>query len=123
MYRGTAILGDSTADTFCYLNALETTGSAATTGDVVPSTGITLSANLLRNGRVTVTGVVVTVKDKNGATVAAIFTLSKGTKHNQTANTGNTGNTTPCAKSGRGNYALTVTKVAKNGYPFDPANS
>jgi hypothetical protein len=127
----TATGDNDTSKSFVYsLNAaLANTSPSATppTSTFLRATSITLSARLLRNGQVSVTGVV-TVKDQTGvavpsATVVAIWTLPNGTTQNQTATTGTAGNASFGIRSGRGTYSPRVNNIIKAGYTFEPANS
>ena len=130
-YLVTAIATGGLVRDRCFLYSINTTGSnpppPPPTSIKLRSTGITLSANVLRKGQVSVTGVV-TVRDQNGAavsnaTVAATWTLPSGATQNQTASTVAASTATFSTKSGRGTYTLTVTNVTKTGYTFDPINS
>jgi hypothetical protein len=123
----TATGDNNTSKSFVYsINASGSTPPLPTSTKL-RSTSISLSARLLINGTVTVTGVV-TVKDENGATipsamVAASWTLPNGTKQYQTATGDSTGKANFSVKNGRGTYTLTVNNITKTGCTFDPANS
>jgi hypothetical protein len=125
LITATATGDNNTSKSFVYsLNASVSNPPPST---LLRSTSITLSANLLNNGQVSVTGIV-TVKDQNGASipsakVAVTWTPPKGSTQNQTATTDTSGSAKFSTKSGRGTYTLAVTNVTKTGYTFDKANS
>lgn len=121
-YLTTWFAGDGVGH--CYLYAIATADAPTV---LLRSTGIALSATLLRKGQVSVTGVV-TVEDEDntpasGATIFATWTLPNGAVRNRTAGTDIAGHATFDIKSGRGTYTLTITNITKPGYTFDLANS
>jgi nitrogen fixation protein FixH len=130
LVTATATGDNNTSRSFVY--SLNASGGNPTpppppTATLLRSTSMTLSANLQRNGTVTVTGIVA-VKDQNGAAipsamVTATWTLPNGTTQNQTVTTATSGNANFSKKAGRGTYTLTVTNITKTGYTFDKANS
>jgi len=119
----TATGDNNTSKSFVYsLNAALTPPTTK-----LRSTSITLSARMLKNSLVTITGVL-TAKDQagvavSGATVNATWTLPNGATQNQTVSTDLTGKASLSIRSARGTYILTVNNLAKPGYTFDPANS
>lgn len=124
VYFGTVILGGNTMSPFCFLYALDATGSAS--GTLLRSTSIDLSAKT-QGDLVKVKGVV-KVEDENGAVipsakVAITWKLPDGSTQKQSAKTDVGGNAKFSTQSGRGTYTLKVNDITKTGYTFDPANS
>ena len=125
----TATGDNNTSRSFVY--SLNTGGSSTTpppptTTQLLRSTGISLSAKLLKNG-VSVSGSV-NVNDEgggsvSGATVAVSWKLPDGSTQNQTASTSSNGVARFSTSGRRGTYTLTVNNITKSGYTFDPGNS
>jgi len=127
-YFVTAIATGGLVRDRCFLYSINATGSEPLPppSTKLRSTGITLSAKLLKNQTAALAGVV-TVRTENGAvvpgaTVAALWTLPNGTRQNQTASTDANGNARFDTIGGRGTNTLTVTNITKTGCTFDPTN-
>lgn len=98
-----------------------------TQGQLLRSTGISLSAKLLKNGTVNVSASV-TVKDENGvsvpnAAVSVSWRLFDGSTQDQTAATSTSGVARFTTSGRRGTYILSINNITKAGYTFDRANS